>query len=275
MFYKRLVPLFAVFVCVVWLGAKVQADESPLSEMDPDVAKEYGGKLAEQFNKEMKDLPVKIAPDADKAVGLVNSDTNEGILLIPLKGFQEDNEVRKDAEKDRGIGLCYVFMSPSFKPMADGKPANAKQLRIMKFKDSEGNEHDTLCLIGTVKHVEGDDWQLMVYSGDKEPLVEELLRRGDQRAEGGPRPHDQGRQGGQAVPRRQLVRQVFREHSLEPQGEVIARAAWHVAMFETEKARGKRSVGLFFRSLKRINLCESPSPSGAPRCRALCLPAAD
>ncbi len=170
MFYKRLVPLFAVFVCVVWLGAKVQADESPLSEMDPDVAKEYGGKLAEQFNKEMKDLPVKIAPDADKAVGLVNSDTNEGILLIPLKGFQEDNEVRKDAEKDRGIGLCYVFMSPSFKPMADGKPANAKQLRIMKFKDSEGNEHDTLCLIGAVKHVEGDDWQLMVYSGDKEPL---------------------------------------------------------------------------------------------------------
>jgi hypothetical protein len=170
MVYKKLVPLFALFVCVLWLGAKVQADESSLSEMDPDVAKEYAGKLAEQFNKEMKDLPVKIAPDADKAVGLVNSDTNEGILLIPLKGFQEDNEIRKDAEKDRGIGLCYVFMSPSFKPMADGKPASAKQLRIMKFKDSEGNEHDTLCLIGAVKHVEGDDWQLMVYSGDKEPL---------------------------------------------------------------------------------------------------------
>jgi hypothetical protein len=170
MLVKKLVPLFALFVCVAWLGAKVRADESPLTEMDPDVAKEYGGKLAEQFNKEMKDLPVKIAPDADKAVGLVNADTNEGILLIPLKGFQEDNEVRKDAEKDRGIGLCYVFMSPSFKPMADGKPASAKQLRTMKFKDSEGNEHDTLCLIGAVKHVEGDDWQLMVYSGDKEPL---------------------------------------------------------------------------------------------------------
>jgi hypothetical protein len=170
MLYKKLVPLFAMFVCVFWLGAKVQADEISLSEMDPDVAKEYAGKLAEQFNKEMKDLPVKIAPDADKAVGLVNADTNEGILLIPLKGFQEDNEIRKDAEKDRGIGLWYVFMSPSFKPMADGKPASAKQLRIMKFKDSEGNEHDTLCLIGAVKHVEGDEWLLMVYSGDKEPL---------------------------------------------------------------------------------------------------------
>jgi hypothetical protein len=170
MLNKRLVPLFALFVCVFSLAAQVQADEISLSEMEPDVAKEYAGKLAEQFNKEMKDLPVKIAPDADKAVGLVNADTNEGILLIPLKGFQEDNEIRKDAEKDRGIGLCYVFMSPSFKPMADGKPASAKQVRIMKFKDSEGNEHDTLCLIGAVKHVEGDDWQLMVYSGDKEPL---------------------------------------------------------------------------------------------------------
>jgi len=171
MLAKKLFPLLVFSVCIVWLGAKARADESPLSEMDPDVAKEYGAKIAEQFNKENKDLPVKIVPDADKAVGLVNADTNEGLLLVPLKGFHEETEGPKDAEKDRGIGLCYIFMSPSYKPLVDGKPADAKRLRIMKFKDSEGNEHDTLCLECSVKHVEGDDWQLMVYSGDKEPLA--------------------------------------------------------------------------------------------------------
>ena len=170
MLAKKLFPLSLFAMCVFCLGTRVLADATPLTEMEPDVAKEYGGKLAEQFNKEFKNLPVKIVPDADKAVGLVNADTNEGILLIPLKGFHEESEGPKDAEKDNGIGLCYVFMSPSFKPLADGKPADAKRLRIMKFKDSEGNEHDTLCLICSVKHVEGDDWQLMVFSGDNNPL---------------------------------------------------------------------------------------------------------
>jgi len=170
MLAKKLFPLFVFSVCVFWLGAKAWADDSPMTEMDPDVAKEYGGKIAEQFQKQNKDLPVKIVPDADKAVGLVNADTNEGILLVPLKGFREENEGPKDAEKDHGIGLCYIFMSPSYKPLADGKPADAKRLRIMKFKDSEGNEHDTLCLMCSVKHVEGDDWQLQVFSGDNEPL---------------------------------------------------------------------------------------------------------
>jgi hypothetical protein len=169
MLAKKFFALFVLAACVVCLAAKARADESPLSEMDPDVAKEYGGKIAEQFNKEYKNLPVRIVPDADKAVGLVNADTHEGILLVPLKGFREESEGPKETEKDRGIGLCYIFMSPSFKPLADGKPADAKRLRMMKFKDSEGNEHDTLCLVCSVKHVE-DDYLLMVYSGDNEPL---------------------------------------------------------------------------------------------------------
>ena len=167
---KRLSLLFVFATCVLCLAARSRADETPLTEMDPDTAKEYGGKLTEQFNKEFKHLQVKIDPDADKAVGISNADTHEGILLVPLKGFHEESEGPKDAEKDNGIGLCYVFMSPSFKPLADGKPAEGKRLRTMKFKDSEGNEHETVCLLCSVKHVEGDDWQLMVFSGDNEPL---------------------------------------------------------------------------------------------------------
>jgi len=137
---KKLSLLFVLATCILCLAARSRADETPLTEMDPDTAKEYGGKLTEQFNKEFKQLPVKIEPDADKAVGITNADTHEGILLVPLKGFREESEGPKDAEKDNGIGLCYVFMSPSFKPLADGKPADGKRVRTMKFKDSEGNE---------------------------------------------------------------------------------------------------------------------------------------
>jgi len=167
---------FVLSVCVLGLAAvlclpsRVRADESPLTELDPDVAKEYAGKIVEQFQKENKDLPIHIIPDAEKAVGLVNADTHEGILLVPLKGFREDNDA-PGAEKDRGIGLCYIFMSPNFRPLADGKPADSKRLRTMKFKDGEGKEHETLCLMCAVKHIEGDEWQLQVYSGDKEPIA--------------------------------------------------------------------------------------------------------
>src|SRR5579872_1657298 len=98
MLKKRLFPLFVSAVCVICLGGRAWADDA-LTEMDPDTAKEFGGKLTEQFNKEFKNLPVKIAPDADKAVGLMNSDTHEGILLVPLKGFREESEGPKDAEK--------------------------------------------------------------------------------------------------------------------------------------------------------------------------------
>jgi hypothetical protein len=168
---KKLFPLLVFGVCVVWLGSRVWADDSGLSEMDPDIAKEYAAKLTEQLHKEQKDLPVKIDPDAEKAVGLSNPDTNEGILLVPLKGFREESEGPKETEKGRGLGLCYIFSSPSYVPAVDGKRVDAKKLRTMKFKDSEGNEHETMCLVCAVKHGEGDDWNLLVYGAGKEPVA--------------------------------------------------------------------------------------------------------
>jgi hypothetical protein len=168
---KKRFAILLFGVCVLWLVSKVRADDSGLSEMDPDIAKEYGAKLTEQLHKEHKDLAVKIDPDAEKAVGLSNPDTNEGILLVPLKGFREESEGPKETEAGRGLGLCYIFSSPSYVPSVDGKPVDAKKLRTMKFKDGEGNEHETVCLICAVKHGEGDDWNLLVYGKGKEPLA--------------------------------------------------------------------------------------------------------
>jgi hypothetical protein len=168
MLARRLVPIFLFTACFLWVGKNSRAEDSPLTEMDPEIAKEYGGKLTELFTKTYKDLPVKIEPDVEKAVGLLNPNSQQGIILVPLKGFREDREA-KDSEKDRGVGLCYIFMSSEFNPLADGKPATDKQLRKVKIKTEE-EEREVTCLVCSVKHAEGDDWQLHVFGADKEPL---------------------------------------------------------------------------------------------------------
>ncbi|HET6328566.1 MAG TPA: hypothetical protein VFG04_28040 [Planctomycetaceae bacterium] len=164
---RKLLPVLLFAACFVWTGNPARAEDSPLTEMEPEIAKEYGGKLVELFTKTQKDLPVKIDADAEKAVGLLNPNSHQGIILVPLKGFREDRDA-KDSEKDRGVGLCYIFMSGDFNPLVDGKPATDKQLRKMKFKTEE-EEREVTCLICSVKK-EGDDYLLNVFSASKEPL---------------------------------------------------------------------------------------------------------
>lgn len=165
---RKLVPVFLCAACLLWVGSKCRAEDSPLTEMDPDIAKEFGGKLTEVFTKTFKDLQVKIEADPEKAVGLLNPNVQQGIILVPLKGFREDREA-KDSEKDRGVGLCYIFLSPEFTPLVDGKPATDKQLRKIKFKTEEA-EKEVTCVVCSVKHAEGDDWQLHVYGAGNDPL---------------------------------------------------------------------------------------------------------
>lgn len=143
---------------------------SPLEEMDADTAKEYGGMIASLFTKQLKDAQLKMEPDVDKACGLVNVGTREGIIAIPVKGWKEDRE-NKAVESDTGIGMCYLFMSPTYNPLIDGKPADVKKLRTVKFADGDGNERSATCLLCSVKHVEGDDWQLYVWGSEKQPVI--------------------------------------------------------------------------------------------------------
>jgi hypothetical protein len=184
---KKLSYLFALSLCTLWVGGHLLADDkpaakaekkeekkaekaNPLEEMDPDTAKEYGGMISGLFVKQLKDPQVKIDADVDKSVGLVNMSTREGIIAIPVKNFKEDRE-NKAVETETGLGLCYLFMSQTYNPLIDGKPIDAKKLRSVKFTDADGNERGATCLLCSIKHVDGDDWQLYVYGTDKQPLV--------------------------------------------------------------------------------------------------------
>jgi hypothetical protein len=167
---KKLFCIFVLSVGALWLGARARAADTPLQEMDPDIAKQYGGMLAERFAKENKSTQVKVDVNVEKAVGLFNPGTNEGIIAIPAKNLKEDRE-NKEAEKECGVGLCLLLMSQSYNPLIDGKPVDAKKLRKVKFMDPDGNEKDATCLVCSIRHIEGDDWQLYVYGADKEPLI--------------------------------------------------------------------------------------------------------
>jgi hypothetical protein len=186
---KKLSCLFALSVCTLWIGGHLLAadkpekaekkaettekkaeNSSPLEEMDADTAKEYGGMIAQLFAKSLKNPQVKIEGDVDKATGLVNVTTREGIIAIPIKNFKEDRE-NKAVETDTGLGFCYLFMSQTYNPLIDGKPIDVKKLRTVKFSDPDGNERMATCLLCSIKHVDGDDWQLYIYGNDKEPLL--------------------------------------------------------------------------------------------------------
>ena len=218
---KKCFPLLVCSVCIFWLAAR-RGPMRRLYRNGPHVAKEYGGELTEQFNQDQKNLPVKIVPNAEKAVGLMNANTNEGILLVPSRAFAKRTKGARMPRKTAASACATSSCRPASN-RSRRQAGEAKRLRIMKFKDGEGNEHDTLCLVCSVKHVEGDDWQLMVYSGDNEPLSKSPLKRPPTRRR--PTWPSQSRTPRRTRPaRHQPFWQVLREHPHQPQGEVIAQA---------------------------------------------------
>jgi len=172
MVVKRVFAVFVLAISVLSFAAKAQAaDTSPLSDMDPDIAKRFGELIHQQFAKENKDLQIKFEPNFEKATGLFNAETNEGIIAIPAKNFKEDRE-NKEVEKDPGVGMCFLCMSQTYNPLADGKPIDGKKLRKIKFDDSQGGAaREATCLLCSIRHVEGDQWELYVFGSGKEPLI--------------------------------------------------------------------------------------------------------
>ena len=169
---KRVSSVFVLALSVLSFAARVQAaDTTPLTDLDPEIAKRFGQAIHEQFAKENKDLQVKLEPNFEKATGLFNADTNAGIIAVPAKRFKEDRE-NKEAEKDPGVGMCFLCMSQTYNPLLDGKVTDAKKLRKIKFDDQQGGApREITCLLCSIRHVEGDDWELYVYGTDKQPLV--------------------------------------------------------------------------------------------------------
>jgi hypothetical protein len=168
----RVFSAFVLALSVLSFAARVQAaDPSPLTELDPEIANRFGKGIHEKFAKESKDLQCKLEPNFEKASGLFNAETNEGIIVVPAKTFKEDRE-NKELEKDPGAAMCFLCMSQAYNPLIDGKPIDAKKLRKIKFDDQQGGEaREATCLLCTIRHLEGDDYELYVYGSDKAPLI--------------------------------------------------------------------------------------------------------
>ena len=197
---------------------KKAENASPLEEMDADTAKEYGGMIAGLFAKQLKNPQVKIDADVDKSVGLVNLNTREGIIAIPVKNFKEDRE-NKSVESDTGMGICYLFMSQTYNPLVDGKPIDAKKLRTVKFTDADGNERAAICLLCSVKHVEGDDWQLYLLWGRQAAGRQVPVRRSQRCAQGRPGPRHPGSNQRPGAARLQPLWQILGRHSGQHQAQ--------------------------------------------------------
>jgi hypothetical protein len=168
----RVFSTFVLAMSVLSFAARIQAaDTSPLTELDPEIANRFGKMIHDQFAKENKDLQCKLEPNFEKATGLFNAETNEGIIAVPAKTFKEDRE-NKELEKDPGAPVCFLCMSQTYNPLIDGKAIDAKKLRKIKFDDGQGGAaREATCLLCTVRHLEGDDYELYVYGTDKAPLL--------------------------------------------------------------------------------------------------------
>jgi hypothetical protein len=92
MVVTRVFSVFVLAVSMLSFAAKAQAADTPLTELDPEIAKRFGEMIHTQFAKENKDLQVKIEPNFEKASGLFNAESNEGIIVIPAKAFKEDRD---------------------------------------------------------------------------------------------------------------------------------------------------------------------------------------
>ncbi|MGE3317250.1 MAG: hypothetical protein AB7O26_19200 [Planctomycetaceae bacterium] len=155
--------------CAAMLFAVAPSYADELEKIDAEVTQRVGQGLVELFNKETKDPQVKFEGNPEKAVGLHLE--REGIIMVPIKTLKE-GELDPAIDSENGAGLCYIFMSKEFNPLVDGKPADPKKLRTVKFDDHEGNSREATALLVTARRIDGEDYRLYVFGADKKPLVE-------------------------------------------------------------------------------------------------------
>ena len=79
--------------------------------------------------------------------------------------------------------MAYLFMSPRFNPIINGKQIPQEKLRTLKYR-SGGDEKTATCLILSVKHIEGDDWRLYAYGADKKPVIDAKFKEADEEVDG-------------------------------------------------------------------------------------------
>lgn len=164
---NRNIGVYAVVMALIGFGSDSRAGE--MQPMSPESSQRYGQHLSELFEKENGERQVKFEVDPAQATGL--HEDQDGILIVPIKGLKE-GEIDPAVESENGGGLCYLFLSPCYTPVIDGKPIDGKKLRRVKFKNGQGDDREAICLLVTVKHAGGDDWRLFAFGAGKSPVID-------------------------------------------------------------------------------------------------------
>jgi hypothetical protein len=166
----RNIWLCAALIALQGFGSAIRAGE--MQQMSSESSQRYGQHLSELFEKENRERQVKFEVDPTQATGL--HEDQDGILVVPIKGLKEE-VIDPAVVSENGGGLCYLFLSPCYTPVVDGKPIDGKKLRRVKFKNGQGDDREAICLVVTVKHVGGDDWRLFAFGAEKTPVIDSRI----------------------------------------------------------------------------------------------------
>lgn len=162
----RMTLVCLTMVAVLGFGSMARAAD--LEQMPAEMSQLYAQHLSEKFNKENQERQAKFEVDPSQSSGLRLG--QDGIILVPAKGLKEGT-IDPAVETETGAGLGYLFLSPCFVPLVEGKPIDAKKLRSIKFDNGQGMEREAICLLVTVKHVQGDEWRMFGFGTEKTPVV--------------------------------------------------------------------------------------------------------
>ncbi len=139
-----------------------------LGSLDASTAQAYAQHLVEKM-ADVEGQQVKVEADPASAQGLSADD--EGVILVPAKGFKEGEE-NPEVHNEKGAGVALLFMSPRFNPVLDGKPVSQDKLHTISYTDGNGDEKKATCLILAIRNIAGDDWRLYAYGKDAKPLID-------------------------------------------------------------------------------------------------------
>ena len=146
-----------------------------LEPVGKELAQKDGKQLSDEAAKFEKPQ-VKVEADPEKANG-VHVPAKVGVLVVPQKGLEPNEELAAKFKTDRGASLAFLFLY-NITPVIDGKPVDGSQLRSVKLTDDSGTEHTVHVLLLAVRQLADEDYRLHAYGHEDKPLVEARFSEG-------------------------------------------------------------------------------------------------
>ncbi len=113
-----------------------------LESIPADEVQLWSGRLIAAAGK-LENLQVKIEGDTGKANG-VHVPEKLGIMVVPQKDLQENDELVEKLQAEGGTALGYLF-AYRLVPVVDNKRVDDGRLRTVKMTDNDGDETRSTC----------------------------------------------------------------------------------------------------------------------------------